>query len=56
MFDLQKIRPTVIEINLDNLAYNFRQVRDKVSSDSKIMAIVKANGYGHGAIEVSRLF
>lgn len=56
MLELSKLRPTIIEINLDHLAYNFKQVRSKVCKDSKIMAVVKANGYGHGAIEVSKIF
>ena len=43
------MRPTWAEINLDNLATNFRSLRQFVSKDVKIMAVVKADAYGHGA-------
>jgi alanine racemase len=42
-------RPTWAEINLDALAANFRAVRERVGSGVKVMAVVKANAYGHGA-------
>jgi alanine racemase len=47
-------RPTVAEINLKNIAHNLRGVRAKVGANVKIMAVVKANAYGHGLVEVSR--
>jgi len=43
-------RPTWAEIDLDALASNFRWVRERVGSDIKVMAVVKANAYGHGAV------
>ncbi len=42
-------RPTWAEIDLDALASNFRLVRDRVGASVKVMAVVKANAYGHGA-------
>ena len=42
-------RPTWAEINLDALASNFRNVRERVGTGIKIMAVVKADAYGHGA-------
>ncbi len=47
-------RPTWAEIDLDALVHNFRVIRERVSSDVKILAAVKANAYGHGAVECSR--
>jgi alanine racemase len=47
-------RPTWAEIDLDALAANFQTVRDRVGPDIKIMAIVKANAYGHGAVQCAR--
>jgi len=44
------MRPTFAEINLKNLLYNYRGIRKKVSN-SKVMAVVKADAYGHGMIE-----
>jgi len=49
-------RPVWVEINLNNLEYNFNQIKKSVSRETLIMAIVKANAYGHGAKPVvSRL-
>ncbi len=47
-------RPTWAEINLGALAANFRIVKDRVGPDVKVMAVVKANAYGHGAVECAR--
>lgn len=47
-------RPTWAEIDLDVLAANFHMVRERVGADVKIMSVVKANAYGHGAVECSR--
>ena len=43
-------RETVIEVDLDKIAYNMEQIRAMVGKDVKIAAVVKANGYGHGAV------
>ncbi len=56
MSSLTVIRPTVAEINLDDLAFNFRSVKEFVGADVEIMAVVKADAYGHGAVQcASRL-
>lgn len=47
-------RPTWAEINLTALAANFRAIKDRVGPDIKVMAVVKANAYGHGAIHCAR--
>ena len=47
-------RPTWAEIDLDALAANFHVVRERVGSDVKVMAVVKANAYGHGAVQCAR--
>jgi alanine racemase len=47
-------RPTWAEIDLDALAHNFGVIRGQVGSDMKILAAVKANAYGHGAVECAR--
>jgi alanine racemase len=43
-------RPTWAEIDLEALAANFQIVKNKVGPDVKVMAVVKANAYGHGAV------
>ncbi|HEX8422638.1 MAG TPA: alanine racemase, partial [Pyrinomonadaceae bacterium] len=47
-------RPTWAEIDLDALAANFRTVRRRVGSEVKVMAVVKADAYGHGAVACAR--
>lgn len=47
-------RPTWAEINLENLSYNFFQIKKLLSSSTKVMVTVKADAYGHGLIPVSR--
>jgi alanine racemase len=48
-----RYRPTWAEVDLGAIEYNYRQVRKFVGRDVKIMAVVKANAYGHGTVEVS---
>lgn len=45
-------RPVWEEVNLDNLAYNMRNIRARAKS-KEIFAVVKADAYGHGAVEVA---
>ncbi len=47
-------RPTIAEINLRSLEFNYRQIRKRIPEGVKILAVVKADAYGHGAIPVSR--
>ncbi len=42
------------KINLDNIQKNMQTVRQKFGDDMLIMGIVKANAYGHGAVEVAK--
>ena len=46
-------RPTWAQVDLDALAHNFHVIRERVGADVKILAAVKANAYGHGAVECS---
>ena len=48
-YNLQKIRAAWAEIDLDKLAHNMREVRRLTSQDALVMAVIKADGYGHGA-------
>ncbi|MCI4137078.1 alanine racemase [Bacillus vallismortis] len=47
-------REVWIEVNLDAIKKNLRVIRRHIPNESKIMAVVKANGYGHGSVEVAR--
>jgi alanine racemase len=46
-----RYRPTVVEVDLDAIRHNVRLLKP---SNAELMAIVKADGYGHGAVPVSR--
>jgi len=53
---MDSLRPRVVaEVSIDAIRYNYRQIRSIVPRHTEIMAIVKADGYGHGAIEVSNI-
>jgi alanine racemase len=41
-------------VSLDRIARNYRSVRAAVGTGVEVMAVVKADAYGHGALEVSR--
>ncbi len=41
------------EVSLDKIAYNVRQFREFIGPNCELMAVVKANGYGHGALETA---
>jgi alanine racemase len=46
--------PTVATVDLTALAHNLLQLRRVLSPGCDIMAVVKANAYGHGAVEIAR--
>ncbi|MDU0811560.1 alanine racemase [Bacillus siamensis] len=47
-------REVWIEVDLDAIKKNVRAIRRHIPKKSKIMAVVKANAYGHGSVEVAR--
>ena len=47
-------RPTWAEVDLNNLAANFNRIRQRVTPAARVMAVLKANAYGHGAIECAQ--
>ncbi len=47
-------RPTVCYIDHESLRWNFRQIRSLLDPQVKILSMIKANGYGHGAPAVAR--
>ncbi|NTU32781.1 alanine racemase [Brevibacillus sp. HB1.1] len=50
----QLFRETWIEVNLDAIKKNIRAIRRHIPKQTKIMAVVKANAYGHGSVGVAR--
>lgn len=50
----ENIRRTWAEIDLDAIAHNLREIQKFTSGNARIMAVVKADAYGHGALQVAR--
>jgi alanine racemase len=48
------VRPTWAEIQLDHIEHNIRQIRSILPEQTAVMAVVKANAYGHGAAIVAQ--
>ncbi|KUK11152.1 MAG: Alanine racemase [Clostridia bacterium 41_269] len=48
------IGPRWVEIDLDAVKFNVAQIKKLLSPETKLMAVVKADGYGFGAVEVSK--
>lgn len=49
------MRPVWAEIDLDILAYNMKNIK-KLAGNKEVMAVVKADAYGHGALDVAPCF
>ncbi|MBQ7266451.1 MAG: alanine racemase [Firmicutes bacterium] len=43
------------DIDLDAIAYNIKNIKNSLEKDTQLLAIVKADAYGHGALEVARV-
>lgn len=48
----KNLRPVWAEINLDNLAFNMQQIKKRAKAD-QIVGVVKADAYGHGAVDTA---
>ncbi len=51
----EALRPAWLEINLSNIDYNIKQIREKIGKERDIIGIIKADGYGHGAVKVAEV-
>jgi alanine racemase len=54
MYDLKKIRAAWAEVDLDALAHNMREVRRLAQKGALVTAVIKADGYGHGAKKIAQ--
>jgi alanine racemase len=48
-------RPSWIEIDTDALRHNIKTVKSNLTTGAKLMTVVKANAYGHGAVGISQV-
>jgi len=49
------VRPVWVEVDLAAIAHNLREIRRITAPQAEILAVVKANAYGHGMVEVSKV-
>ncbi len=47
---------TWAEINLDHIEHNYKIIKQKVNPKSMICCVIKADGYGHGAVQIAKLY
>ena len=51
---IEGYRPTVAEIDLEAFSRNLDAIRKRLPRGSKLVAVLKADGYGHGAVELAK--
>lgn len=51
---MKKYSRVYAEINLDAILHNMEQMRGLLKEDTKIMGVIKTDGYGHGAVQIGR--
>ena len=51
---MKQFNRTYAEVNLDAIRHNIDEVHKNIKEGTKVMAIVKANAYGHGAVQVAK--
>lgn len=51
---VEHVRSYYAEINLDNFRHNFREVK-RLAEGKKVFGVIKADGYGHGAVELAKV-
>ena len=44
------------EINMDAAISNYHAIKNQIGEDTKICCVIKADGYGHGAVELAKLY
>ena len=54
MSSLDYLNRVYLRIDLDQICSNVHQIINKVGADTRVMPVVKADAYGHGAIEVTK--
>ena len=50
------LKRTWAEISLNAIEHNYNVIRNKVADDTKVCCVIKADGYGHGAVELSQIY
>lgn len=53
---MNMVKRTWAEISLNAIEHNYSVIRNKVADDTKVCCVIKADGYGHGAVELSQIY
>lgn len=51
---MTEIRRTHVVIDLDNFSQNVKNLKSLLRPETRLMAVIKADAYGHGAVEIAR--
>ncbi|MBP2027974.1 alanine racemase [Acetoanaerobium pronyense] len=52
---IKEFRPTWVDINTDNFKENVRNIKKLLKQDTKFCPVIKANAYGHGAVQIGKI-
>nr|WP_303787436.1 alanine racemase [Ruminococcus bromii] len=53
---MNMVKRTWAEISLNAIEHTYNVIRNKVADDTKVCCVIKADGYGHGAVELSQIY
>ena len=53
---MNMVKRTWAEISLYAIEHNYNVIRNRVADDTKVCCVIKADGYGHGAVELSQIY
>ena len=53
---MNMVKRTWAEISLNAIEHNYNVIRNNVADDTKVCCVIKADGYGHGAVELSQIY
>ena len=48
------LKRTWAQVDLDALDHNIREIRSAIAPSAKLMCVIKADGYGHGAVPLAK--
>ena len=51
----EAVRPAWVEVNLSNLDFNIKKIREKIGPDREMIGVIKADAYGHGSVECAEI-
>ncbi len=53
MFDFDRYARTYVLVNLDHIIENLENMKANIAEDTKMIAVIKADGYGHGGTQIA---